>query len=85
MILHSQLGIHLELGNVKNVNKNPVAENAIRELGLECLNINPEGGPLSIATLAMATANLNARIRGGGLSAREVWTQRDQITGKQLP
>lgn len=28
---------------------------------------------------------MNARIRKGGLSAREIWTQRDQVTGQQLP
>jgi hypothetical protein len=35
--------------------------------------------------LAHATANVNARIRSLGLSAREVWTQQDQFTYKQLP
>ena len=36
-------------------------------------------------TLALATANMNSCIRSDGLSAREVWTQRDQLTGQQLP
>lgn len=80
-----ELGIKLEVGRPKNVNKNPVAERAIEELGLECLHLSPEGGPISELTLALATANMNARIRKGGLSAREVWTQRDQISGEQLP
>ena len=35
--------------------------------------------------LALATANTNSRIRRGGLSTREVWTQRDQQTDEQLP
>jgi hypothetical protein len=78
-------GITLELGRVKNVNKNPVAERAIEELGRELLNIVPEGGPISASTLAIATSNMNMRIRRGGLSSRELWTQRDQITGDQLP
>ena len=78
-------GITLEVGNVKNVNKNPVAERAIQELGLECLHIYPEGGPLSKVTLALATARMNSRIRQVGLSARELWTQRDQLTCEQLP
>ena len=77
--------ITLEIGNVKNVNKNPVAEQAIKELGLECLNLHPEGGPVSKITLARATARLNSRIRQIGLSAQEIMTQRDQITGSQLP
>ena len=28
---------------------------------------------------------MNSRIRRDGLSAREIWTQRDQVTGQQLP
>ena len=78
-------GISLELGKVKNKNKNPVAERAIEELGLECLHLAPEGLPLSATTLALATANMNSRIRRFGLSSREIWTQRDQVTGEQLP
>ena len=77
--------IMLEFGHVKNKNKNPVAEHAIQELGIECLRLSPEGGPLSHVTLALATANLNHRIRNKGLSAREIWTQRVQVTGEQLP
>jgi hypothetical protein len=80
-----EYGIVLDVGYAKNANKNPVAERAIEELGIEFLKLSPEGGPLSGVTLAMATANLNSRIRKGGLSAREIWTQRDQITGQQLP
>ena len=78
-------GITLEVGNEKNVNKNPVAERAIQELGLECLHIYPEGGPLSKVTLALATARMNSKIRQVGLSARELWTQRDQLTCEQPP
>ncbi len=32
-------GINLEISRSKNVNKNPVAEHAIKELGLECLHL----------------------------------------------
>lgn len=80
-----KFGITLEIGSVKNKNKNPIAEKAIEELGLEVLKISPEGGPLTGTQLALATANMNARIRLSGLSARELWTQRDQISGEQLP
>ena len=40
---------------------------------------------MSVITLTLATANRNSRIGRDGLSAREVWTQRDQLTGEQLP
>ena len=76
--------IILVFGETKNVNKNPVAEYAVKELGLECLHICPEGGPVTTVTLALAMANMNSRIRHHGLSAKEVWTQRDQETGDQL-
>ena len=66
--------ITLEIGRVKNCNKNPVAERAIEELGLEFLNLSREGGPVSDITLALATENTNSCIRRYGLSAWEVWT-----------
>jgi len=47
-------GITLEIGRVKNPNKNPIAERAIEELGLELLNLSPEGGPVSDVTLALS-------------------------------
>ena len=78
-------GINLVIGDRKNPNKNPVAEHAIRELAKEFLHLDPEGNPVSSASLALATSNLNSRIRHGGLSSRELWTQRDQINGSQLP
>lgn len=80
-----QLRISLEIGDVKNPNKNPVAEHAIRELEDEMLRMDPSGGPMSAVDLSVATARLNARVRTRGLSAREMWFQRDQFTGDQLP
>ena len=76
--------ITLEIGRIKNVNKNPVAEKAVQELELELLKRNPSGGYVSAKTLAVATATLNARIRSRGLSAREMLFQRDQFTNKQI-
>ena len=78
-------GITLDIGHVKNKNKNPIAERAIEELGLEIVRLNPDGGPISKLSLTLATANMYARIRRDGLSSRELWTQRDQVTGEQLP
>ena len=78
-------GISLEIGRIKNKNKNPIAERAIEEIGLEILHLSPEGGPISRLVLSQATANMNARIRFSGLSSWETWTQRDQLTGEQLP
>lgn len=57
----------------------------MQELGIELLHLNPQSGPVSKMSLALATANMNARLRQHGLSSRELWTQRDLITGEQLP
>lgn len=77
--------ISLEIGRVKNVNKNPVAEKAISELRDELLRQQPGEGSVTQLELATAIARLNCRIRYSGLSAREVWTQRNQYTHDQLP
>ncbi|KAK3742099.1 hypothetical protein QZH41_007659 [Actinostola sp. cb2023] len=77
--------ITLEIGNAKNCNKNPVAEKAVQELESELLRQDPLGGAISPVTLAIATASLNSRIRSRGLSAREMWTQRDQFSNSQIP
>ena len=77
--------ISLELGRKLNKNKNAVVDKCIKEIHRELLIINPTGGPISTSTLSEAIANLNSRYRRTGLSAHETWTQRDQITGDQLP
>ena len=83
-VLHEHR-IALEIGRVKNRNKNPVAEKAVQELELELLRQDPHGGPVSPVLLSVATATLNSRIRTRGLSAREMWTQRDQFSSTQIP
>lgn len=77
--------IHLELGRPTNPNKNPIIDKCIKELHREINIIKPEGGPISSSNLSIAIANLNTRYRRSGLSAHEIWTQRDQLTGEQLP
>ena len=76
--------IVLELGQAKNPDKNPVAERAIQELSDELLRLDPLGGAVSPMALSVATATLNSRIRSRGLSAREMWTQRDQFSNAQM-
>ena len=58
---------------------------AIKELIREIQIKVPHGGPISPTTLDLAVASLNSRIRSSGLSAQELWTQRDQVSGIQLP
>ena len=79
------LRLSLEIGRVKNPNKNPVVEKAILELEEEILKQEPTSGPVSQLGLVIAVARLNSCIRYSGLSARELWTQRSQFTHEQLP
>ena len=80
-----QFNISLDIGRVKNPNKNPVAEKAIAELEDEILREEKGQSPLNEVSLAVATARLNTRLRKQGLSSREIWTQRNQFTHEQLP
>ena len=77
--------LSIECGRTKNPNKNPIGEKAVQELEEEILRKEPHGGSVSPFTLAIVINNLNSRIRSNGLSAREMWTQRDQYTNAQLP
>ena len=47
-----RLGIRLEIGRIKNPNKNPVAEKAVSEVEDELLRQEPGGGPVSPLILA---------------------------------
>ena len=79
-----KMGLLLEVGHPKNPNHNSVAETAIKELRQELVKLSPQGGRVSEKTLALATENLNSRIRHLGRSARELWTSRDQVSGANL-
>ncbi|KAK3096607.1 hypothetical protein FSP39_001634 [Pinctada imbricata] len=83
--LMKQQRLVIEIGRIKNKNKNPVAERAIQELEEEILRSDPSSRSITALELALATARLNSRIRGRGLSSREMFTQRDQFSQKQLP
>ncbi|VDH93647.1 Hypothetical predicted protein [Mytilus galloprovincialis] len=61
-----QLNISIEIGRVKNQNKNPVADKAIAELEDELLREERDHSPLSENTLVIATTRLNSRLRQRG-------------------
>jgi len=77
-----KLNIKIDLGRTFNKNKNPVAENAIKEFHKERLRLNPSGGPISEIELALITKNMNSRIRSRGFSAKEMAFQRDQVSNE---
>ena len=80
----TNLNIFLDLGRRHNKNKNPVIDKCVQELIAELLRINPEGGQTNPIELAHAVNQLNARIRGRGLTSWETLTQRDTETGVAL-
>ena len=73
------LNITIEVGGIKNKNKNPVAKKAVRELEEELIRQEPGGRPVREVGLAIA------RLRFSGLLSRELWTQWNQFTDEQLP
>ena len=83
--LLQQHRITVEIGHIKNVNKNPVAKKGVQEVEDELIRLDPLGGPVTALNLSIATANLNARIRSRGLSAHEMWYHQDQCTNQQIP
>ena len=78
-------GLAIELGHPKYKNKNPVAERGIRELHSELNRELKDSLVITENILASAVARLNSRLRGEGLSSREIWTSRDQFTGMHIP
>ena len=81
----NHLNVTIEVGRIKNKNKNPVTEKAIRELEEELIRQEPGRRSVSEVGLAIATAHLNSRLSLPGLSGREMWAQYNQYTHEQLP
>ena len=69
--------IKLEIGRVHNKQKNPVAENAIKEFRKEWLKLKPDGSSLSELERAQITLFMNKRIRLNGLAPKEFVLKRD--------
>ena len=78
----ANLGIKVVMGRTFNVNKNPIAENAIKEYHKERLRLDPAGGRVTENQLAVIARNMNSRIRLRGLSPKEILLRRDQVTNE---
>ena len=74
-----KLGIIVDVGRTLNINKNPIAENCIKEFHKERLRLNVPGGKLSEINRAIITKNINSRIRERGYTAKEMAFHRDQF------
>ena len=77
-----QLNLKIDLGHPLNKNQNPSGESTIGELKRELLNIVGKDDQVTISTLALATRNLNQRIRSNKKSAWEFLTSRDSMTSR---
>ena len=80
-----KLGIYVDLGRTLNKNKNPVAENAIKEFHKERLKLNPAGGRVTEIERSIITRNINSRVRERGLTSKEMAFNRDQISNEVKP
>lgn len=73
-------GILMDLGDVKNINKNPIAEKTILELQHELRCQFPGEIQFSSGQLAITLKTMNIRIQQQGVSATEMWLRQDQTT-----
>ena len=80
-----KLGIFVDVGRTLNKNKNPIAENCIKEFHKERLCLNIPTGKLSEINRAIITKNINSRIRERGLAAKEIASSRDQVDNRIKP
>ena len=76
--------IQIEIGNKMNENKNPCAENKIKEIQKEFLRHAPEGGKMSRLQVLEVAKTLNSRIRLSGLASREILLSRSLMTNEPL-
>ena len=80
-----KLSIFVDMGRTLNKNKNPIAENCIKEFHKERLRLNILPGRLTEIDRAMITKNMNSRVRERGFTAKEMAFNRDQINNNVKP
>ena len=80
----SKFKIELDIGRVVNKQKNPIAENAIKEFRKEWLRLKPSGESLSEIDLVTITSIINNRIRSNGLAAKEIMLKRSKHTHEEI-
>ena len=76
--------IKVTIGRLLNKNKNPVAENANKEVQKEILRYKKSKGPITPIDLQVILKNINSRIRSNGFSPMEIMFQRDMISNDHL-
>ena len=79
-----KFNIRIEMGDTFNHNRNPIAENLVKECHKEINKAGFADSPLDECQLAVVIRNINSRIRNRGLSAKEMCFMRDQATNRNI-
>ena len=82
--IFNSLNITLQLGDALNPNKNPIAENAVKELEKEFLRLGFSNKQIQPLVLSLAVKNINSRIRQRGFSSKEMCFTRSQTTNENI-
>ena len=80
-----KLGIVIDMGRTLNINKNPIAENCVKEFHKERLRLNIPSGKISEIDRSLITKNMNSRVRERGFTPKEMALNRDQIDNRLKP
>ena len=76
--------IQLEIGRLHNSNKNPQAENTVKEFEKEMLRYDQDIKLLRNIDICHILKSMNTRIRYQGLSSQEMFMKRDMIKNEEI-
>ena len=76
--------IQLEVGRLHNTNKNPQAENTVKEFEKEMLRYDQDIKLLRNIDICHILKSMNTRIRYQGLSSQEMFMKRDMIKNEEI-
>ena len=82
--LLNKLGVRLTIGRTLNRNKNPIAENAVKEMQKEIIRHKQVPGPVTPTELVLVLKNINSRVRDNGLTPKEMLLRRDSFSHENI-
>ena len=82
--LLKSLGIKIIVGRLLNKNKNPIAENTVKEMQKEILRFKQRSGPITDTDLLVILKNINSRVRFNNLTPKEILFRRNTLTNQAL-
>ena len=78
------MNIKITVGRLLNQNKNPVAENTVKEVQKEILRVKNSTGPIMQTDLNVVLRNINSRVRFNSLTPKEILFRRNTLTNDPL-